>query len=65
MGDQNQSQNELVTACNGSIQNPENFPSAIYQGKRVYFCTRACLRVFEQSPDAFMRGEVEHPLDED
>jgi YHS domain-containing protein len=37
----------------------------MYQGERIYFCTRACLRVFEQAADAFMAGEVEHPVEED
>ncbi len=41
------------------------YPSADYRGERIYFCTRACLRVFEQDPDPFMAGEVEHPLEED
>ena len=56
---------EYKTACGGKLKDPTNYPSAIYQGQRVYFCTRACLRVFEHNPDAFMSGEVEHPLEED
>jgi len=53
-----------VTACGGVIKDPENYPSAIYKGERIYFCTKMCLHVYEQAPDAFMAGEVEHPLDE-
>jgi hypothetical protein len=30
-----------------------------------YFHTRAFLRVFEQDPDVFMSGEVEHPIEEE
>jgi len=56
---------EYKTACGGNLKDPANYPSAMYQGERIYFCTRACLRVFEQAPDAFMAGEVEHPIDED
>ena len=56
---------EYKTACGGTLKDPANYPSAMYQGERVYFCTRACLRVFEQAPDAFMTGEVEHPIDEE
>lgn len=56
---------EYKTACGGKLKDPTNYPSAIYQDERVYFCTRACLRVFEQDPDAFIAGEVEHPLEED
>lgn len=53
------------TACGGELENPHNFPSAFYRGEKVYFCMRACLRVFQQDPDAFMAGEVEHPAVED
>lgn len=56
---------EYKTACGGKLKNPSKFPSAAYKGGQVFFCTRACLRVFEQDPDAFMAGEVEHPLDEE
>ena len=53
------------TACEGKLKDPTTYPSAMYRGERVYFCTRACLRVFEQDPDSFMAGEVEHPIEED
>lgn len=56
---------EYKTACGGKLKDPENYPSALYQGERIYFCTHACLRVFEQDPAPFMAGEVEHPLEED
>jgi YHS domain-containing protein len=56
---------EYKAACGGQLKEPTDYPSAIYQGKPVYFCTRACLRVFEQNPDAFMAGEVEHPQEDD
>ncbi len=56
---------EYKTACGGKLKDPANYPSAMYQGERVYFCTRACLRVFEQDPGAFMTGEVEHSIEED
>ena len=53
------------TACGGKLKDPTNYPSAMYKGERVYFCTCTCLRVFEQDPDAFMTGEVEHPIEDD
>lgn len=53
------------TACGGTISNPDAWPSATHKGKKVYFCSQACLRVFEQYPDDFMAGGIEHPLDED
>jgi len=52
-------------ACSGTLKDPSNYPSAVYRGERVYFCTHACLHVFEQDSDSFMAGEVEHPIGED
>ncbi len=56
---------EYKTTCGGVIKDPSKYPSAEYRGEQVYFCTRACLRVFKQNPDAFMAGEVEHPTEDD
>lgn len=56
---------EVRTACGGVIKEPSKYPSADYRGERVYFCTNACLRAFEQAPDQFMAGEIEHPLEDD
>jgi len=53
------------TACGGKLKNPEGFPSVIYQGEQVYFCTHACLRAFEADPDRFMAGEIKHPIGDD
>lgn len=53
------------TACGGTIKSPDAWPSATYKGTKVYFCSQACLRVFQQQPDDFMAGRIEHPLDED
>lgn len=53
------------TACGGTLAYPEKYPNAMYRGEKVYFCMRACLRVFQQDPDAFMAGEIEHPIAED
>ena len=52
------------TVCGGKIKNTADFPSAIYEGEQIYFCTRACLRVFEENPEPFIAGEIDHPLDE-
>ncbi|HEX2696960.1 MAG TPA: YHS domain-containing protein [Anaerolineales bacterium] len=46
------------------MKDTTGYPSAIYQGEQIYFCTQACLRAFEKDPDRFMAGEIEHPLDE-
>jgi len=56
---------EYKTACDGVIKDPAKYPSAEYHGERIYFCTKACLSAFEKNPDAFMSGEVEHPLDDE
>jgi YHS domain-containing protein len=52
------------TVCGGKISDPDLYPSALYRGQRVYFCTRACLRTFESDPDRFIAGEIEHPTEE-
>jgi len=54
-----------LTACGGKLTDPENYPSAEYKDRRVYFCNLACLRAFEENSDGFMNGEVEHPLGDD
>jgi YHS domain-containing protein len=51
------------TACGGTLKNTDGYPSATYRGERIYFCTQACLNVFEQNPDEFMAGKIAHPLD--
>lgn len=56
---------EYKIDCGGKLKDPTNYPSAMYRGEQVYFCTHASLRVFEQDPDAFIAGDVEHPIDED
>ncbi len=56
---------EYKTACGGKLKDPTNYPSAMYRGERIYFCTRACLRAFEGDPDPFMAGEIEHPIHEE
>ena len=56
---------KAATACGGKISDPSRYPSAIYLGQRVYFCTHACLRAFESDPDSFMAGEIEHPTEDE
>jgi YHS domain-containing protein len=56
---------KYLSACGGEIKNPERYPSAIFKGETIYFCSHACLRAFESDPEGFMAGEVEHPLDEE
>ena len=51
--------------CSGKINDPNRYPSALFRGERIYFCTQACLRTFESDPERFMSREIEHPADED
>ena len=61
MNQDDEKKEEAVTACGSKLKDLNNYPSAIYGSKRIYFCLRACLRVFESDPDRFMAGEIEHP----
>jgi YHS domain-containing protein len=54
-----------VTVCSGKIEDAKRFPSAVFKGERLFFCTEACLRAFESDPERFLAGEIEHPLDEE
>ena len=56
-----QSANVASTACGGTLKYTQNFPSAIYERERTYFCSQACLQVFQQYPDSIMAGQIEHP----
>ncbi|HNK62725.1 MAG TPA: hypothetical protein PKL78_02465 [Anaerolineales bacterium] len=56
---------EIKSACGGTLKDPSAYPSAMFHGERVYFCTKACLKAFLAEPEAFMAGEIEHPLEED
>jgi YHS domain-containing protein len=42
---------EFKTVCGGSVKDPSQYPSTEYRGKQIYFCTQACLRVFELDPE--------------
>ena len=53
------------TACGGVLQDPSGYPSAMFKGELVYFCNNACLKAFMQAPEAFMAGEIEHPLEDE
>jgi YHS domain-containing protein len=53
------------TACGGAPDHIEQYPSALYRGRRVYFCNEACLRAFQSDPGRFMAGEIPHPTGAD
>ena len=63
MADEHQQPDLAKTACGGRLKDTKGYPGATYRGERVYFCTNACLIAFEQDPDRFIAGEVEHPTD--
>lgn len=52
------------TACGGTLNEPSGYPSALFKGELVYFCNRACHKAFLQAPEAFMAGEIEHPVED-
>ena len=56
---------ETVTACGGKLDDPSVYPSAEFHGKTIYFCNQACLKAFLVNPEAFMAGEIEHPLEDE
>lgn len=55
----------IKTACGGILKTLTGYPSAQYNGEMIYFCTNACWKAFLSAPDAFMAGEIEHPLEDD
>jgi YHS domain-containing protein len=60
-----QSETQIIkSACGGVLQSPSKYPSAEFNGERVYFCNAACLNVFLGAPEAFMAGEIDHPLED-
>ncbi|HEY3311299.1 MAG TPA: hypothetical protein VGK00_06625 [Anaerolineales bacterium] len=50
------------TACGGRLKDPSGYPRALYKGKTIYFCNKACLQAFLGNPDDFMAGKIDHPL---
>ncbi len=54
----------IKSACGGELKDPSQYLSAMFNGERVYFCNTACLKAFLLAPEAFMAGEVEHPLED-
>lgn len=55
----------VKSACGGILKDPSAYPSAMFNGERVYFCANACLKAFLNAPEAFMAGEAEHPLEDE
>ena len=58
----NQEGESPKTVCGGIMMDPSQYPGVMFNGEKVYFCTIACLNAFVESPEAFMAGEIEHPL---
>jgi len=55
----------LTIVCGDPIKDINDYPSAVYRGEVVYFCTRACLKAYKLDPNNFMAGEIEHPMDDE
>ena len=63
--EENSSEPILKTVCGSEIRDQNQYPSSVYRGEIVYFCTSACLRAFRGDPDRFIAGEIEHPGDDE
>jgi len=50
-----------ITACGSRMEDPSLYPSAFYEGQKIYFCHAGCLEAFKQNPQAFLAGDMEHP----
>jgi YHS domain-containing protein len=61
----NQETQLTKSACGGVLQDPLKYPSAMFNGERVYFCNNACLKAFLRAPKAFMAGKIEHPHEDE
>lgn len=40
----------VPTACRGYLLLDEDTPTAVYRGRRIYFCLPDCLKNFSQNP---------------
>ena len=56
---------DLKTACGGTLREAGDHPSVEVRGQRIYFCRKACYRVYLTDPERFMAGAIPHPLEED
>lgn len=65
MSDEDWQDDMPTTVCGGRLLDPEEAPSTMYRGEKLLFCTAACLRVFREDPEAFLSGEVVHPLEDE
>jgi YHS domain-containing protein len=47
----------FVTLCGRKFRDtdPAYFPHLEYRGRRIYFCTQACLEAFLADPDIFYK----------
>ena len=53
----------VKTACGGKLDDASGYPTAMFNGETVYFCSNACLNAFLKAPVVFMAGEIEHPVE--
>jgi YHS domain-containing protein len=42
---------QIHTACKSAAQFQPSMPSAIYRGRRIYFCDASCLEDFKADPE--------------
>jgi YHS domain-containing protein len=63
--EENRSISISKTVCGSEIREPDTYPSSLYRGETVYFCTGACLKAFLGDQDRFISGEIEHPTEDE
>lgn len=51
---------EIKTVCGGMIRNPEDHPTTIYLGERIYFCAESCLEAFQEDPEGYIESTQDH-----
>jgi len=51
---------DIKTVCGGMIRNPEDHPTAVYRGEKIYFCADSCLKAFEQDPEGYIESTQDH-----
>lgn len=51
---------DLLTACGDMVTKPDQTPSELYQGERIYFCMESCRRAFLRDPERWLAGKIPH-----
>jgi len=52
----------LCTTCGIQTETGEEARSLVYNGKRYFFCSEACMELFREDPTAYLDGSPEPDL---